>query len=160
MLLFARRSCDDAAVFLCFRDTRSSSRAKRLSCVLTLVRSQVLDHHELRYYKDVAQREYAGRIDLGTVIDVRPSTDAAAPAHSLELVTDARVFTVAPATKELMQEWLLRINQVVRMSFVLTALRRYLFQHFVLMDSVCCCARVSSLGVCPCGRCSGGASAS
>jgi hypothetical protein len=56
---------------------------------------------------------YKGHVDLGTVTEIRRSTRPDAPPHALDLVTDARVFTVAPATEELMQEWRHRIHAVV-----------------------------------------------
>ena len=60
-----------------------------------------------------ANHRYLGHIDLGTVTEVRGCTRQDAPPHALDLVTDARVFSLAPATPELMQEWRHRIHAVV-----------------------------------------------
>ncbi len=63
---------------------------------------------------------YLGHIDLGTVTEVRACTRVDAPPHALDLVTDARVFSLAPATAELMQEWRHRIHAVVGVVTVYT----------------------------------------
>ena len=59
----------------------------------------VLDGYDLRYYKDEKALDYVGRIDLGTVLEVRDSADTETPEYSLDLVTDARIFTVSAEDK-------------------------------------------------------------
>ena len=74
----------------------------------------VLDHNDLRYYTDSSLAEYSGHVDLGTVTEVCESTIPNTPPNALDLVTDARVFTLVPATRELMEEWRHRLTAVVR----------------------------------------------
>lgn len=132
----------------------------------------VLDHHDLRYYEDAAQRLYKGHIDLGTVTELRESTMVDAPSFALDLVrgaaagiadyslplrwasvcarecvsaclqvTDARVFTLVPATRELLEEWKHRVNHVVR------ECTQGHFPHCVCL-SCCVCARTCALRAC------------
>lgn len=56
----------------------------------------VVDDSEMRYYKDEQMRTLAGTIDIATVSEVRPAERTDAPPFSIDLVTDARVFTIAP----------------------------------------------------------------
>lgn len=46
----------------------------------------VLDGHDLRYYRDGAATEYAGRIDLGTVLEIRRASRDDVPPFALDLV--------------------------------------------------------------------------
>ncbi len=46
----------------------------------------VLDHHDLRYYRDASQKEYLGHIDLGTVTEIRLSARNDVPPFALDLV--------------------------------------------------------------------------
>lgn len=77
----------------------------------------VLDGYDLRYYKDEKARDYVGRIDLGTVLEVRKSADADAPLQSLDLVTDARIFTVSAESIDEYEEWKVRLQGVVSRAF-------------------------------------------
>ena len=60
----------------------------------------VLDGLELRYYKsdETNDKNYKGMIDLSTVVEVRYSDREGVPAFSFDLLTDARIFTLASTT--------------------------------------------------------------
>ena len=46
----------------------------------------VLDGHDLRYFRDESVTEYAGRIDLATVLRVQPAEGEDRPPHAIDLV--------------------------------------------------------------------------
>jgi CRP-like cAMP-binding protein len=56
----------------------------------------VLDGNELRYYKDADRRVFSGLIDLSTVTDICWTERPGIPKGSIDLITDARVFTISP----------------------------------------------------------------
>ncbi|RYG40341.1 hypothetical protein EON68_04355, partial [archaeon] len=79
----------------------------------------VLDGMELRYYRDDRRAEFAGVVDLSTVTDVLQLEPGTAPLPgAISLVTDARVFTIAPAPAQLERgkEWYQRLSLKVEQS--------------------------------------------
>ena len=73
-----------------------------------------LDGSELRYYRDesCSPASFSGSIDLHTVIDIRWADRSSCPAYAFDLVTDARIFTLAPspASESAAAEWFNRIS--------------------------------------------------
>ena len=80
----------------------------------------VLDGLELRYYKsdETNDKNYKGMIDLSTVVEVRYSDREGVPAFSFDLLTDARIFTLASTTasESDASEWFKRLTGKVEAS--------------------------------------------
>lgn len=80
----------------------------------------VLDGLELRYYKsdETNDKNYKGMIDLSTVVEVRYSDREGVPAFSFDLLTDARIFTLASTTasESDASEWFKRLTGKIEAS--------------------------------------------
>jgi hypothetical protein len=82
-------------------------------CVGPVARYFVLDGTALKYFKDKNAATESGKVDVSKVESIRLSLIPDAPEHSLDLVTQSRIYTICADSRDALVRWAVAISFVM-----------------------------------------------